>query len=341
MSDNTALTTTQPRAIQAQNTDIETAVMEQVLIGGDLSKLTANQRLNYYNAVCNVLGLNPLTGPFTYIKFQGKLVLYPNKDAAEQLRINRGVSITDMQQQTIGDVLLVTVSGQDATGRRDVATGAVGLVYPSLITEWANDQKVTKKHPMAGERIGPDEMAHAIMKAETKAKRRLTFSLCGFSDKVRRAFDGAVDIDEDEAARVAVSINMQTGEIEAPGQPAAIEATQAKPTKAPEEKLKARIAIMSNQLYGDKAHDKRVWLAEQASQGEAHSIADLKAGELQRCVSYLENVAAANGWARDAQGHMVPPGPVQEPPSYTQSYADLFGDEPPQPQTFAAELYPD
>jgi hypothetical protein len=39
-------------------------ILEQVLIRGDLSGLTSQQRADYYSAVCRALGLNPLTKPF-------------------------------------------------------------------------------------------------------------------------------------------------------------------------------------------------------------------------------------------------------------------------------------
>ena len=41
-------------------------------IGGDISKLPAEQRLKYIAATCKSVGLNPLTKPFDLITFQGK-----------------------------------------------------------------------------------------------------------------------------------------------------------------------------------------------------------------------------------------------------------------------------
>jgi hypothetical protein len=38
-------------------------VLESVAVSGDLSGLSAPQRLAYYQAVCRSLGLNPLTKP--------------------------------------------------------------------------------------------------------------------------------------------------------------------------------------------------------------------------------------------------------------------------------------
>jgi hypothetical protein len=130
--------------------------IERVLIGGDLDKMTTDQRTVYYMKVCDSLGLNPLTKPFEYIRLNNKLTLYANRNCAEQLRRVYGVSVTDMEQQVGFDVLTVTVKGQDKTGRMDVASGAVYI------------------GGLKGENL-----ANAYLKAETKAKRRLTLSLCG------------------------------------------------------------------------------------------------------------------------------------------------------------------
>ena len=135
---------------------IDAKAIESVLVGGDLSKLTADQRLAYYNQVCHSLGLNPLTQPFKYITLSGKLTLYATKDATEQLRKRHGVSITEVSSQRIEDVFVVTAKAQDRHGRTDAATGAVTI----------------------GNAKG-DALANCLMKAETKAKRRVTLSICG------------------------------------------------------------------------------------------------------------------------------------------------------------------
>lgn len=130
--------------------------IERVLIGGDLSKLTAEQRNTYYMQMCQSLGLNPMTKPFAYITLSGKLVLYALKDATEQLRKLHGVSITEVTSSQVGDVFVVAAKAQDRTARTDAATGAVAI----------------------GNLKG-EALANALMKAETKAKRRVTLSICG------------------------------------------------------------------------------------------------------------------------------------------------------------------
>jgi hypothetical protein len=129
--------------------------MEQVLLNGDLGALSAPERLNYYKSVCESLGLNPLTKPFEYIKLNGRLTLYARKDATDQLRKIYGISIAKPDIQLIEDQILVTVAATDASGRSD------------------SDIGVVSKKDMGG------SFANSLMKAITKAKRRVTLSICG------------------------------------------------------------------------------------------------------------------------------------------------------------------
>ena len=56
--------------ITAQTAALDPRIVQQVLLGGDLSKLNETQRLAFYNRVCESLGLNPLTQPFAYLKMK-------------------------------------------------------------------------------------------------------------------------------------------------------------------------------------------------------------------------------------------------------------------------------
>lgn len=135
------------------------ALALQSALAGDLSRLTAEDRLKYYGKLCEITGLNPLSKPFDWIQFQGKLVLYANKGCAEQLRKIHGVKIPKdkITQRFEHGLYIVEVEATDASGRQDFSTGAVPF-----------DDKM----PAA-------DKANAIMKAETKAKRRVTLSICG------------------------------------------------------------------------------------------------------------------------------------------------------------------
>jgi hypothetical protein len=146
-----------PAVVQATPTPaVPPEILEQVLIGGDLSGLTSQQRADFYGAVCRALGLNPLTKPFEYLTLNGKLRLYALRDCADQLRRLHGISIYIVNRERLQDLYVVTARAKDRTGREDESIGAVALGA-----------------------LKGDALANALMKAETKAKRRVTLSLAG------------------------------------------------------------------------------------------------------------------------------------------------------------------
>src|SRR5678815_4600192 len=98
------------------------AQIERVMIENDLSALTPEARVTYYREVCETLGLNWVTRPFSYIQFQGKTVLYANKDATEQLRRRDDVSITKLERDRFDDVYVVTAYAMLPSGRTDSST---------------------------------------------------------------------------------------------------------------------------------------------------------------------------------------------------------------------------
>lgn len=134
----------------------ELSKIESALMMNDLSKLNTDERVSYYKNVCESLGLNPLTQPLAYIQLNGKLCLYAKRDAAEQLRKINSVSLEIISRETIGEVYVVTVKATDKSGRIDCSTGAVCLTG-----------------------LKGESLANAYLKCETKAKRRVTLSICG------------------------------------------------------------------------------------------------------------------------------------------------------------------
>jgi hypothetical protein len=132
------------------------ADIEKVLVEGNLAALKPEQRVSYYNATCQSLGLNPLTTPFDYLNLNGKLRLYAKKDATDQLRRTYVVSIRIVAREVINDICVVTSRATLPSGREDESTGAVSVKGKS-----------------------GEDLANAWMKAETKAKRRVTLSICG------------------------------------------------------------------------------------------------------------------------------------------------------------------
>lgn len=159
------------------------SAIELVVMKGDLSGLSAEQRLTYYNKVCESAGLNPLTNPFAYISLNGKLTLYAKRECTEQLRKINGVSIEGLDDKVIEGLYIVKARAKDKHGRLDESTGAVVI-----------------------EGLKGEARANAIMKAETKAKRRVTLSICGM---------GWLDESEIETIPNAkpASVDLKTGEI--------------------------------------------------------------------------------------------------------------------------------
>lgn len=158
-------------------------IIEQVVIQGDLAKLSPADRVRYYREVCRSLGLNELTRPFEYIVLNNKLTLYARKDCTDQLRKSQSVSITKLEREKIDDLYVVTAYATNKTGRSDSAIGAVNV-----------------------KGLGGDNLANALMKCETKAKRRVTLSLCGL---------GWTDESEVESipAAATVVVDQTTGEV--------------------------------------------------------------------------------------------------------------------------------
>jgi hypothetical protein len=139
-----------------ENQKVSADILEKVLLGGDLSKLTSEQRVQYYMATCKSLGLNPLTKPFDYLTLQGeKLTLYPKRDCTDQLRKIHHINLRIVSREKVGDAYVVTA--QATIGDRyDESTGVVSVFN-----------------------LKGEALANAYMKAETKAKRRVTLSIAG------------------------------------------------------------------------------------------------------------------------------------------------------------------
>jgi hypothetical protein len=196
--------------------------LERLLAQGDLSQLTPEQRADYYVAICQSLNLNPLTRPFEFITLSGKLLLYAKKDCTEQLRKLHKVSIEISDRSTHGDLFFVTAKATiSLTGieqRTDESIGAVSLLN-----------------------LKGDAAANAIMKAETKAKRRVTLSICGLGC-----------LDETELETISAMPDKPKPELKAlePDTPA----IHSVPTVLPQqEKIATALPVASDHKHADTA----------------------------------------------------------------------------------------
>jgi len=140
---------------------LDPAVQEKVVIYGDLSKLDPAQKLNYYKARCDAAGLDIRTRPFEYLNLQGKLVLYATKACSDSLTAIHGLSVAvrSHQRDEANGLYIAEARASTPAGRH---TDDIGVV------------------PIAG--LRPADLANAMMKAVTKAKRRSVLSLCGLGD---------------------------------------------------------------------------------------------------------------------------------------------------------------
>lgn len=154
----------EPTEVQVKDQDQEAerlakiAAVEQIVLNGDYGALNKTQRAIYVESLCQKLGISWHTRPFDWIILNGKLTLYANRNCYDQLRATRGISIEIIERQQIHDVFVVRARATMPDGRTDESLGSVSLIG----------------------KVGED-LANALMRAETKAKRRVTSSISGTS----------------------------------------------------------------------------------------------------------------------------------------------------------------
>lgn len=223
--------------------EASTERLMKVLLQGDLAGLNPNEKEQYYRAVCESLGLNPLTKPFEYLKFNGKEILYAAKNCAEQLRQLHDISIEIVSREKIGeDLLLVTARAKNKEGRTDESIGALDV------------------KGLTGQNLGI-----AMMKAETKAKRRVTLSICGLGM-----------LDESEIGTLKETGNWQeVGVVEAAAIPAPTKPTTYNLAKLPAEHRDAAVTLLRQ--AGAKTDDELLLYWE--SPTEIKKLANYKVGE--------------------------------------------------------------
>jgi len=153
------------------------SAMEHMLATGDLAHFTPKQRVGYYLWLCQKLSIDSTSRPFDWLVLDGRLVLYPNKSCAEQLRRRHQISVELVRKEVSGDFFVVEVKGWRPNGQQDFASKYVPL----------RDGR--------GNRLAGQQYVNALAKAETGAKRRLTFSMVGLA--------AMADGDDLRGARVA------------------------------------------------------------------------------------------------------------------------------------------
>lgn len=130
--------------------------LASLVLHGDLSKLSEAQTVEYYRLYCERIGLDPATQPFAIITMNGKKKLYCDRSGTAQLNKLHSVSHKITNREKIDDLYIVTVQASTPDGRVTECIGAVSI---------------------AG--LKGEALCNAMMKGETKGKRRSTLDLLG------------------------------------------------------------------------------------------------------------------------------------------------------------------
>jgi hypothetical protein len=168
--------------------EVSPALLKKIVTIGDLKALNEDERNDYYLAFCKSLGLNPLSRPFDFLEMRGekagetKVVMYLNADGAAQLRQIHQASITAIERETIDDgwMFVVTARASLPNGKIDESQAVIQLYKDEGVWEKVASGKSFFKKTGRLKLEGTD-LANAMMKCETKAKRRVTLSICGIS----------------------------------------------------------------------------------------------------------------------------------------------------------------
>lgn len=135
-------------------------IAESLVTRGDLSGLTPEEVTRHYIRLCERLRLDPTTQPLKRLRLNGADILYPTKGATDQLASVWGIDRRMIEPPAIVDTgagkIIRAVCEAHWRGRTDVSTGAVPVP--------------------AG---GGEALCNALLKCESKSKRRATLSILG------------------------------------------------------------------------------------------------------------------------------------------------------------------
>src|SRR6476620_6162638 len=144
------------KIVKQESIPFDENIISSIVINGDISKLSPQQKVEYYRQFCERLGLDPLSQPFKLLKLNGKELLYCDRTGAQQLNKLHKVSHEIRARETVSGCYGVTAQASTPDGRHTESIGAVTI-----------------------DNLRGDNLCNALMKAETKAKRRATLDLLG------------------------------------------------------------------------------------------------------------------------------------------------------------------
>jgi hypothetical protein len=136
--------------------DTTARVIESMVLRGDISGLGPEDRSRFYIQMCDSLGLSAASQPFAILRLNGKEILYPTRGATDQL-----AAIHRLNREIVDGPKVIDVAGTK-------------LVYASCRASHPNGRVET-----AVATVPATDLVNALMKCETKAKRRATLSILG------------------------------------------------------------------------------------------------------------------------------------------------------------------
>lgn len=179
------------------------AILTSIITNGDLSKLSADQKVDYYRTFCERLGLDPLSQPFKLLRLNGREILYCDRSGTQQLCKLHNVSHEIRAREIVHGCYVVTAQASTPDNRQTESIGAVPI-----------------------ENLRGDNLCNAMMKAETKAKRRATLDLLGLGildETETDAIPSAVKADAPMAANTSAPAALEKAGVKVEGNKVALQ----------------------------------------------------------------------------------------------------------------------
>lgn len=156
--------------------DMNAAGVREYFRSGNVAQLTQEEKDFVLSKLCERYGLDPILRPFDLISFQGSAKFYMTASATNQLANLKGLTreIIDLSIDEAKLLAKCTVVVRDPQGRSETANAFIAV---SKFLPPTKDNPQMRKVMLEGE-----DLANALMKLETKAKRKATLSFFGVMD---------------------------------------------------------------------------------------------------------------------------------------------------------------
>ncbi|GEM_PF-4438041 len=169
-------------ATQADNAEL--GAIAKLIMKGDLSGLTDDQKCQVYLKRCEAAGLSPESQPYEYIEFKGKVSLYLRAVGLNELSKKNKVSHVILEEKEIldGQAYKVTVKAFTPEGREETASKWNPLYTPK--GSWVTGKFVFENNEDGTPKMVPISLVDKLLiyqKTETSARNRATRALVGES----------------------------------------------------------------------------------------------------------------------------------------------------------------